>query len=168
MPLASFPDLIRTLIGPDSPDILWWQMCVRAMIVLVFGLFFVRLAGKRTFGKLSAFDIVLAIIVGSNLSRTLTASAPFWETLLATAALGFVHWGLGRLSIHWHWLGALIKGSPRQIVRDGEVDRQAMTKGELSHGDLEEALRLHGLDRPDPVKAAYLERSGAISVVRKD
>src|SRR5688500_11455069 len=70
-----FSDL-HDLIGPDSAAITWWQMSVRAVIVFAFGILLVRLSGKRTFGKLSAFDIVLAIVVGSNLSRALHRQRP--------------------------------------------------------------------------------------------
>lgn len=157
---------LRDLIGPDSPDIAWWQMSIRAVLIFAYGIVLVRLSGKRTFGKLSAFDIVLAIIIGSNLSRTLTANAPFGPTLAATTLLALLHFTLGRLSIHWRWLGAIIKGSPRKIVSDGEIDHSAMRRGELSYGDLEEALRLHGLEGTDGIKAAYLERNGGISVIR--
>jgi uncharacterized membrane protein YcaP (DUF421 family) len=46
------------------------------------------------------------------------------------------------------------------------LDEKAMHKGELSHGDLQEALRLHGLEGTEGVKSAYLERNGAISVIK--
>jgi uncharacterized membrane protein YcaP (DUF421 family) len=72
------------------------------------------------------------------------------------------------VSIHHRWIGTIIKGNPRQIIRDGVLDEAAMKKGELSHGDLQEALRLHGHESIDGIKAAYLERSGAISLVEKD
>jgi uncharacterized membrane protein YcaP (DUF421 family) len=159
---------LQHLIGPNSPDITWWQMSVRAVIVLAYGILFVRVAGKRTFGKLTAFDIVLAVLIGSNLSRALTGNAPFWPTLAATTVLGLLHYLLGRLSIHNRWLGAIIKGEPRQIISDGVLDEREMKKGELSHGDLQEALRLHGLDEIEGIKAAYLERNGSISVIKKD
>ena len=159
--------VVNDLIGPNSPEIAWWQMSIRAVLVLAYGILFVRVAGKRTFGKLSAFDIVLAVLVGSNLSRALTANAPFWQTLAATTVLGIAHWGLGRLSAHHHWLGMLIKGSPRQIIRDGKLDEAAMRKGELSHGDVEEALRLHGLKDMERIDSVYLERNGAISVIKR-
>jgi uncharacterized membrane protein YcaP (DUF421 family) len=159
---------VERLIGPNSPDIAWWQMSVRALIVLAYGILFVRIAGKRTFGKLSAFDIVLAVLIGSNLSRALTGNAPFWPTLAATTVLGIAHWTLGRASIHNRWLGKIIKGSPRQIIRDGKLDEAAMKKGELSHGDLAEALRLHGCEALEGVKDAYLERNGDISVIKSE
>jgi len=53
-----------------------------------------------------------------------------------------------------------------QIICDGKLDDTAMKKGELSHGDLEEALRLHGRAGIEGIKAAYLERNGAISVIK--
>jgi uncharacterized membrane protein YcaP (DUF421 family) len=159
---------MQQLIGPDSAErILWWQMCVRAVLVFVFGIALVRLSGKRTFGKLSALDIVLAIIVGSNMSRALTAAAPFWSTLAATALLALLHFALARLSIHLRWLGPLIKGRPRRLITDGRIDKDAMRRGQLSHGDLDEELRLHGLEGPESVKAAYLERNGSVSVIKR-
>ena len=57
------------------------------LIVLDCGIVFVRIAGKRTFCTLSAFDIVLAV----NLSRALTGNAPFWPTLAATTVLARLH-----------------------------------------------------------------------------
>ena len=159
---------LQYLIGPNSPDISWSQMSVRAVIVLAYGILFVRVAGKRTFGKLTAFDIVLAVLIGSNLSRALTGNAPFWPTLAATTVLGVLHYLLGRLSIHNRWLGAIIKGEPRKIISEGVLDENEMKKGELSHGDLQEALRLHGLEEIEGIKAAYLERNGSISVIKKD
>src|SRR5687767_11251754 len=108
MDLTALPDLLRSLIGPDAPEIAWWQMSVRAVIIFFYGILLVRLAGKRTFGKYSAFDIVIAIVVGSNMSRTLTGNAPFWETLAATTILALIHFVLGRLALRWRWLGRIV------------------------------------------------------------
>lgn len=159
---------LQDSIGPDTNAITWWQMSVRAVIIFAYGILLVRFAGKRTFGKYSAFDIVLAIIIGSNLSRTLTASAPFLQTLAAATVLALLHFSLGRLAIRWRWLGRIIKGSPRQIILDGKLDDTAMKKGELSHGDLQEALRLHGCEEIKGIKAAWLERNGGISIIKKN
>jgi hypothetical protein len=69
------------LLGSDAQHILWWQMCIRAVFVFLFGLTVLRVFGRKAFGKQCSVNIVLAIVIGSNLSRTLTASAPFVPTL---------------------------------------------------------------------------------------
>ena len=69
--IDSFHDLVK-----DGGHIAWWQMTVTGVLVFFYGLALLRLAGQRHFGKLAAFDIVLAVLIASNLSRTLTANAP--------------------------------------------------------------------------------------------
>ena len=155
------------LIGVNTEDMAWWQMSVRAVLIFAYGILLVRVSGKRTFGKLSAFDIVLAIIIGSNLSRTLTGDSPFLATLIATTLLAVLHLLLARLVIRVRWLSNIVKGSPRQVIRDGKVDESAMRRGALWRGDLDQALRQHGLETTDGVKAAYLERDGSISIIKR-
>ena len=45
-------------------DITSRQECLRAMLILVYGLVLVRLAGRHVFGKWSALDIIVSIMVG--------------------------------------------------------------------------------------------------------
>lgn len=52
------------LLAANSHDINWWQMTVRAMVVLAFGIGLVRAVGRKAFGQNSALDIVLSIIIG--------------------------------------------------------------------------------------------------------
>src|SRR5689334_3575340 len=77
--------------------LLWWQECLRAMLVSAYGLALVRITGRRVFGKWSALDIIVSIIVGSNLSRTLTGGAPLGGTLAATTLLMALHWVLAQI-----------------------------------------------------------------------
>jgi uncharacterized membrane protein YcaP (DUF421 family) len=139
-------------------------MSIRGVLVFLYGLVLVRVAGRRVFGKLTAFDIQLAVLVGSNLSRTLTASAPFVPTLAATAAIALAHWSVTFLAFHSKLVGKLVKGEVVPLVRDGEVDWRAMRRHGLSEGDLEEAAREAGVFDLDQVWTAVLERSGRISV----
>jgi uncharacterized membrane protein YcaP (DUF421 family) len=67
-------DVIRQLIGPDesaNP----YQMCVRALLLFVVGIIYIRVAGRRTFSQYSPLDIIVALIVGSNLSPLMTGKA---------------------------------------------------------------------------------------------
>ncbi len=154
------------LIGSKG-DILWWQMSVRAVIIFVFGLVLIRLFGRRAFGKQTALDIILAIVVGSNLSRALTANAPFFPTLAATVAIVLLFWMSSKLSARWHTFSRLVKGPPVWLFQDGKPDRKKMKRAGVSEGDIAEAARLSGLTGLSAVHEAVLERSGKISAIRR-
>ena len=139
---------------------------VRAVVVYGFALTAVRLGSRRFLSEASAFDVVVAIMLGSIMSRAISESAPLWPTLLSGAVLIAMHWLLAALAYRLDWLGPLVKGSPTLLVRDGKVDRDAMRRSGVSQHDLEQAIRLQAR-RTDPsqIRLAILERDGAISVI---
>lgn len=153
------------LIGRHGETITWSQMSLRALVVFMIGLVLVRLAGERVFGKWGALDILLAIVIGSNLSRTITGGAAFLPTLSATAVLIGLHAILAYAAVWFPPLGALLKGRPSQLAADGEIDWRTMRRHGLGRGDLEQALRRSGLSNTEDIEAAFLERSGDISVI---
>jgi uncharacterized membrane protein YcaP (DUF421 family) len=139
---------------------------VRTVVVYGFALVAVRLGSKRFLSQASAFDVVVAIMLGSVMSRAISASAPLWPTLLSGAVLIAVHWLLAALAYRLDWLGPLVKGRPALLVRDGRVDREAMRQAGVSDQDLEQAVRLQaGETDLSRVRQARLERDGSISVV---
>lgn len=154
-------------IGSDADTITWWQMCIRATILFFWGIILIRLGGRRAFGRNTAFDILLAVVVGSMVSRAITATASFFPTLAATAVLIVLHRLLTRLSFHARWVGTWIKGQERRLVRDGTLDREAMRKSGITLRDLEEAARQQGVKCVDDIDHAFIERSGDISIIKK-
>ncbi|WP_051621993.1 DUF421 domain-containing protein [Acidocella facilis] len=86
----------HALVGDGATRILWWQMSLRAVIVLVYGLAAIRLLGRRAFGRQSPLDIVIviAIVIGSSLSRALTGNAKLIDTLVATTVFLLLYWAL--------------------------------------------------------------------------
>lgn len=157
-------DSIASLIGTTTGEITWWQMSLRAVIVFLFGLLFIRVFGRRAFGKQTPLDIVLAIVIGSNLSRAMTGNAPLLPTLAATALLAMLYWLTIRFAARLHRFGVALKGRPVRLVHRGEPDEAEMQQRGVSAGDLAEAARQSGLARED-VREAYLERNGEISVI---
>lgn len=57
------------------------------------------------------------------------------------------------------------KGSPRSLIRDGQVDHDQLRRCKITPGDLDENLRLHGrVIGTDDVREARFEGNGEISV----
>ena len=127
---------ITHLIG-EKGEIAWWQMSIRAALILLFGLLLIRLFGRRAFGKQNPLDIVGLIIVGSNLSRALTGTAPFFPTFAGTAVLVVLFWLLDHGAARWVRLAFLVKGNPVRIAHDHQFDRHAMQRWGVTEGDLE-------------------------------
>jgi uncharacterized membrane protein YcaP (DUF421 family) len=138
---------------------------IRAVAVYLLALAAVRLGSKRFLSQASAFDVIVAIMLGSIMSRAVSGS-PFWPTVASGAVLIVAHGLLAALAYRVSWLGPLVKGRPSLLVRDGRVDREAMRQSGVSEHDLEQAIRLQaGETDVSRVRQARLERDGSISVV---
>ncbi|MGF1674963.1 MAG: DUF421 domain-containing protein [Rivularia sp. (in: cyanobacteria)] len=161
---------INYALGLDAKEINLWQMGLRAAVIYVAGWMMVRIVGDRRFiGKYAAFDVVLSIIFGSTLSRTINGSAPFFPTIMAGFVLVGMHWLFGGISFHFPALENLIKGSSRVLIRDGEINYKAMQKSHITEKDLNSSLRSQAkLTDASQVEIARLESSGDISILPKE
>jgi uncharacterized membrane protein YcaP (DUF421 family) len=160
-------EMLESLIGPDDGSATALQLCARAAILFLVGIAYIRIAGRRTFSHASPLDIVVALIVGSNLSRAMTGKAPFWPALAATLLLVVLHRVFAMLTLRWTWLARIMKAEPVVLVRDGVEDRKAMLRHGIGEADLLEGLRLENAETAAEVHLAALENSGKISVVHK-
>lgn len=160
-------DWVQVIVGPDGGTPSVAQFCARAIILFVVGVLCIRVAGRRTFSNLSPLDIIVAIIVGSNLSRAMTGRAPFVPTIIATLLLVALHRLVAMATVHSNWLARFVKGKPVTLIRDGAIDRAALHRLNISEDDLLEGLRMECVEAPDHVRLATFERGGKISVVPK-
>lgn len=156
----------RELIGPDQGADTR-QLCVRAVLLFIFGILCIRIAGRRTFAQYSPLDIIVALIAGSNISRMMTGKADVFPAGSATLVLVVLHRLLAMATMRWGVLAWLVKARPVQLVKDGKVDAHALRRANLSEGDLHEAIRMEQAEQPSDVKLAMLEGSGKVSVVHR-
>lgn len=156
------------IIGPDSAQILWWQMCVRAIILFTFGFLMIRLFGVRAFGRQNALDIVLSIVIGSNISRAMTANAAFIPTIASTGVLVIGYWIMDQAAARSSILGRMLKGAPIVLGRGGELDERRMLRHAITRSDIEESARSSGIARLEDVQAVLFEKNGKITTLKKN
>lgn len=155
-------------IGEAEGEIGWAEMSVRALIVFVYGVVATRVGAWRAFGRWSPPDIIVAIIIGSNLSRALTGPAPLIPTLVASTVFIAAYWLLSFAASRSDRLDWLFKGAPIPIITGGAVDRAALRRAVLSKRDVDEALREKGVAQSSRIVTAVLERNGRITVIRDE
>ena len=159
--------MLETLLG-STGHLTLAQECARGVLVFAYGLVVLRVAGRRVFGKWSALDFIISIIIGSNLSRAITGNAPLWGTLVATSLLLVLHWLLARAAAHSPRLSRLLEGHAIRLGRGGTLDAPALKRHGVSGADIEQALRAAGLEAATGTRLVVLEPSGRISVLRAD
>jgi uncharacterized membrane protein YcaP (DUF421 family) len=169
MPLATLHSWLNDVLGLDQTgsNLGVAQMAARAIVLFPCALAMTRLAGKRFLGRSAAFDVVLAIVLGSVISRAINGQAAFFPTIGVGFVLVLLHRIVAMASSRWHGLSVLLKGREAMLIRNGQVDRTKLREVEFSDDDLLENLRLEGLGSPAEVAEARLERNGHVSVLKK-
>jgi uncharacterized membrane protein YcaP (DUF421 family) len=160
-------DTIELLFGHGS-HLNSLQMSTRAFLAFFVTLILLRIAGIRTFGKRTAFDNVIIIMLGSVLSRAVVGASPFIPTSVACLVFVLIHWVLAWLSQRNDRVGWLVKGERQKLFTDGRQLSKNMDRSLISEKDLLESLRLQlNQDSFDQVREIFLERNGEISVVKE-
>jgi len=155
-------------IGVEATKLSVLQVCLRGTIVFMAGIVMLRCADKRFLSKMTALDAILGFILASMLARAINGSAAFVPTLVGGFVLVFLHRACCKVAAHWQRFGGWVKGHEDLLIRNGQVNQDAMLANDLSERDLLEELRLHGkVKSPADVEEAYIERSGEISIIAK-
>jgi uncharacterized membrane protein YcaP (DUF421 family) len=145
------------------------QECARAALVFTYGFLILRIAGRRAFGKWSAIDFIVSIIIGSSLARVITGEAPIDGTFSAVAIMILMHLALSWAVAHSDAFSRLIEGTTVKLSNGASIDQKIRKAHLISNADLDEALRaecLGGLEDLGKTKRLHLEPSGKISVVK--
>jgi uncharacterized membrane protein YcaP (DUF421 family) len=160
-------EIIYRIFGVGK-DLSATQMCSRAVAVYFIALVLIRISGRRTFGKRSAFDNTLAIILGAILSRAVVGASPFVPTVACSLALVILHRALAWLAIKSEWVSRLIKGEKIPLFKNGEIHRNNLARSLMNEDDLMSDLRLKGSTNSlNEIEEINMEASGEVSLMKK-
>ncbi len=167
--LQNLWDVFSSGIGMNeiNPIMSTWQMIPRTVVVYVVALLLIRIGKRRFLGGYTTFDILLGFVVGSVMSRAITGTITLTNMIFVVATLVGIHWLIAVITYYFD-TNNVVKNSERQLVKDGEINEDAMRKSKLGENDLLQAMRQKGkVESLDKVKSAYLERDGSITVIPK-
>jgi uncharacterized membrane protein YcaP (DUF421 family) len=137
----------------------------RAAAVYALMLIVVRLLGKRTVGNLSAFDLIVALMLGEVVDEIIYGDVRFISGTVAIVVLGAVAY-LDSALCYWdRRIEGVLEGKPTIVVKRGEFERRGMRRERMNESDVLAVLREHGVRDLREVEYAVVEHDGSVSVV---
>lgn len=125
-----------------------------------------RISGNRTLSKMSAFDLVVTVALGSTLASTLlTSDVALFEGVLALALLIGLQFIVAWLSVRSpRWRG-WVKADAVLLAWRGALLRGVMRRERITEEEVNAALRAKGLESLEAAEAVVLESDGTVTVI---
>ncbi len=155
-------------------DITALDVLLRGILLAFIGLSWVvicvRVIGLRAFSKMTSFDFVTTVAIGSLLAGCVQAKE--WSTLvqalIAIAALLGIQYAVSRARSHRADFEGVIGNTPALLMRDGEFLEAALIRTRTTRSDIVAKLREANVLHISDVRAVVLESTGDISVLHGD
>ena len=141
-------------------------MSVAAFCIYIFTVLITRIAGKRTFAKMSSLDFAVTIAMGSILAdavnNPLDSLMPAFVSLSILALIQVIFAKFRSSSDSFE---NAISNTPIMLMKDGKIFNENLKRALVSKADLMGKLREANVLQLSQVKAVVFETTGDISVL---
>ncbi|CAA7386904.1 DUF421 domain-containing protein [Chryseobacterium fistulae] len=145
------------------------DVVIRSLCVYLFMVIAIRVFGKNQLSQLNAGDVVLLLLISNAVQNAMVGPNTSLEGgLIAALVLFGANFILKRLMFSYRSFDRFMEEDPVILVKDGIIDEKALNKVKITRGELEEAVREHGVNGIEHVKLSILEVDGNISVISED
>jgi uncharacterized membrane protein YcaP (DUF421 family) len=150
------------LIHPGVPVL---EKVIRTVVVYVFLLVGLRLAGKRELTQLNPFDLVVLLLLSNTVQNAIIGEDnSVAGGIIGAATLLLLNGILVRVLFRYGQLDK-IEGRPDVLIRNGRVLRHHLDRELITLAELESAARRQGIESLAHVKHCRLETGGALTFI---
>lgn len=156
-------------VSETGPDIALRGILLAA-IALVWVTILIRVNGLRTLSKMTNFDFVMTVAMGSVAAGVIQASdwKVFAQAMVGMGGLVLVQFIAAKLRSSSDRVEEAIQNEPILLMRDGEIIHEALKQARMTESDLIAKLREANALKMDQVCAVVLESTGDVSVLHGD
>jgi uncharacterized membrane protein YcaP (DUF421 family) len=140
------------------------EIIARATAIYFFLWMLTRGLGKRELAEMTAFELLLLMVVGDLIQQGVTQEdTSVTGAILAVGTIGAWILVFSWLSYRFRRARHLIEGAPVVVVRDGRPLEQALRLERVTLDELLESARNQGIANLRDIRLAILEPSGKFS-----
>lgn len=140
-------------------------------VVLIFCLFIIltRIAGLRTFAKMTSFDFATTIAIGSILaSISIDPTVSIGNGFVSLVAIISFQVLFAIIQRKSSWFRNAATNTPILLMQDGIIDHEALSKANLHESELIAKLREANVLHFSEVRAVVFESTGDVSVLHSN
>jgi uncharacterized membrane protein YcaP (DUF421 family) len=146
-------------------SVTWWELILRAVIVYSLLMVLLRVTGKRQVGQLAPFDLVLLLVLSNAVQNAMNGGDnSVLAGIISAVTLILLNFALGYLTYRSKRLERVVEGKPEVLIHNGRLNEDVMARAQLTHHELNSALRQEGCISVAEVHCAILENNGSITV----
>ena len=144
------------------------EKIIRPILVYVFLIIGLRLAGKRELAQLNPFDLIVLLTLSNTVQNAIIGedNTVTGGVIGATTLLAVNYLVVRFLYSHQRW-EKIIEGGSDILIEDGKILHRHLEKELLTVAELETAAHRQGFPSLDDVERAVLENGGTISFFAK-
>ena len=141
-----------------------------AIVITAIGIYFAtilftRIAGKRSFSKMSSFDFAMTVAIGSIIATTvLSESVSLLQGLVGLAAVYLLQISLAMLR-RFKMVQKIIDNEPLLLMDGQNILQDNLRKARVTEADLRSKLRESNVLELSQVRAVIFETTGNIVVL---
>ena len=140
-------------------------ICLTAIGIYIAVIVFTRIAGKRSFSKMSSFDFAMTVAIGSILATTiLSKSVSLLQGVVGLAAVYILQISAALLR-RFKLIRMAIDNKPLLLMDGQKILHDNLRKARVTESDLKGKLREANVIQLSQVKAVVFESTGDISVL---
>jgi uncharacterized membrane protein YcaP (DUF421 family) len=148
------------------PTLPWWTFVVRGAVAYLGLLVLMRLAGRHSFGEMSAFDILVLVLVGGTLRTAIVGNDnSLCGAFIGVATVLVIDRLFAVLATRSPAFNRLLEGRPSMLARNGQLLAGELRRHHVPMTVFERALRKNGITDVHRVAEARLEPNGKFTVV---
>jgi uncharacterized membrane protein YcaP (DUF421 family) len=156
-------------IGPDAQtSISLIEKIVRPVLVYLFLVVGLRLAGKRELAQLNAFDLIVLLTLSNTVQNAIIGAdnSVLGGVIGATTLLVF-NYTVVRFVFAHPRVERLLEGDADVLMRGGSVIDGRLRTESMTVSELEAAARRQGFSSLQEINKAVLEANGSVTFVAK-
>jgi uncharacterized membrane protein YcaP (DUF421 family) len=153
------------ILVPGIPVI---EKIIRPILIYVFLIIGLRLAGKRELAQLNPFDLVVLLTLSNTVQNAIIGedNSVLGDALAPTTLL-VINYGVVAVIYRNRKLGMLIEGGPDILMQKGKVDMHRLEKEKITIEEFEAAARKQGFASLKDVDQAILYPGGTFCFIGK-